>query len=77
MSRPRPRQEGVHAQAGTAAAGVHRQAWVRKHGHAQTGTCGWVQGGCGGMGGCMQVTIVNTRRKKKKKHLPTGTGRQA
>ena len=53
------------------------QAWVRKCGHAQTGTCRWVQGGCGCMGGCMQVTIVNISRKKKKKHLPTGTGRQA
>ena len=26
-------------------------------------------GGCGGMGGCMQVTIINTSRKKKKEKL--------
>ena len=54
---------------------------VRKHGHAQTGTCRWVQEGCGSMGGCMQVTIVNTSRKKRKEKLTywhrwagTGTG---
>ena len=51
---------------GARSMGMPRQAHVSGH-----------REGCGGTGGCMQVTIMNTSRKKEEENLPTGTDRQA